>query len=282
MIKLKNILILLVVLAPFVLSSCAKLITEKVVAPAVGNIQQQTDIQLVCDGAPSYLLMVDSLLASTPDEEVLLATATQAYIGYVAALRNCNTDASRIPVNAEKARLYGSRLLEEKINYISEPDNIDTALAHTSKGDVTDLFWGSFGIFTWIEQQGGSPAAMAELVVVEKTMARILELDESFQGGAAHLFFAGYYSIKPAFLGGGPEKALPHFERALELGHRKFLLTQVTFAKSYARLIFDKELHNSLLKEVIDFPIESAPEFGLSNRIAQKQAKALLEEGFFD
>lgn len=282
MLTLKKLFIVLVALAPLVLSSCAKLITEKVVAPAVGNIQQQTDIQLVCDGAPAYLLMVDSLLAGNPDEEVLLSTATQAYIGYVAALRNCNADADRAPINADKARLYGARLLEEKINYLSAPGNIDAALADADKGDVAELFWGSFGIFTWIEQQGGSPAAMAELVVVEKSMARILELDESFQGGVAHLFFAGYYSVKPAFLGGGPDKALPHFNRALELGDRKFLLTQVTFAKSYARLIFDEELHNNLLNEVIDFPIESAPEFGLSNRIAQKQAKALLEEDFFE
>lgn len=282
MLKPKNYFVLFVALAPLVLSSCAKLITEKVVAPAVGNIQQQTDIQLVCDGAPAYLLMVDSLLAGNPEEAVLLSTATQAYIGYVAALRNCDAEASRVPINADKARLYGSRLLEDKINYLSEPGNIDQALAEAGKDDVKDIFWGSFGIFTWIEQQGGSPAAMAELVVVEKSMARILELDESFQGGVAHLFFAGYYSVKPAFLGGGPDKALPHFERALEIGDRKFLLTQVTFAKSYARLIFDEELHNSLLKEVIDFPIESAPEFGLSNRIAQKQAKALLEEGFFE
>lgn len=273
---------LLVVLAPLVLSSCAKLITEKVVAPAVGNIQQQTDIQLVCDGAPSYLLMVDSMLAGNPEEEALLSIASQAYVGYVAALGNCENSTNRLPINADKARLYGTRLLEEKIHYLSEPKKIDDALAGADKDDVGDLFWGSFGIFTWIEQQGGSPAAMAELVIVEKTMARILELDEGFQGGAAHLFFAGYYSIKPAFLGGGPDKALPHFERALELGERKFLLTQVTFAKTYARLIFDEDLHNTLLKEVLDFPIDSAPEFGLSNRIAQKHAKALLEEDFFE
>lgn len=267
---------------PFLLSSCAKLITDKVVAPAVGNIQQQTDIQLVCDGAPSYLLMVDSMLAGNPEEEALLSLATQAYVGYVAALSNCDAPPERLTTNADKAYLYGTRLLEEQLNYLSKPADIDTALAKAGTSDVPNLFWGAFGIFTWIEQQGGSPSAMAKLVIVEKTMARILELDEGFQGGAAHLFFAGYYSIKPAFLGGGPDKALPHFERALELSDRKFLLTQVTFAKTYARLLFDEELHNTLLQEVLDFPIDSAPEFALSNRIAQKQAKALLEEDFFE
>lgn len=273
---------LLIMLAPLLLSSCAKLITDKVVAPAVANIQQQTDIQLVCDGAPAYLLMVDSMLASNPEDESLLTIASQAYVGYTGALAACEAPTARIKTNGDKSRLYGNRLLEEKIHAFSEPDKLDENLAKMSKGDVPELFWGSFGILTWIQLESGSPAAMADLIIVEKTMDRVLELDEEFQGGAVHLFFAGFYAAKPVYIGGDPKKAEMHFEKALAKGDRKFLLTQVTYAKTLARLTFDQKLHDTLLQEVIDFDIESAPEYALSNRIAQEQAKELLDEEYFD
>ncbi|MGL1930965.1 MAG: TRAP transporter TatT component family protein [Desulfotalea sp.] len=273
---------LLILLAPLLLTSCAKLITDKVVAPAVANIQQQTDIQLVCDGAPSYLLMVDSMLASNPEDESMLSLASQAYIGYTGALAACEAPNTKISINGKKARLYGSRLLEEMVHIQTEPDKLVENLAKMRKSDVPELFWGSFGILTWIQLESGSPAAMADLTIVAKTMERVLALDENFQGGAPHLFFGGYYAARPVYIGGDPEKARIHFEKALKNGDRKFLLTHVTYAKTIARLTFDKELHDSLLKEVINFPIDSAPQYALSNRIAQKQAKELLEEEYFD
>ena len=49
------------------LSSCSGLVTNSVIEPAIGNLQQQTDIDLVCDGAPAYLLKIDSMLVSSPD-----------------------------------------------------------------------------------------------------------------------------------------------------------------------------------------------------------------------
>jgi hypothetical protein len=43
----------------------------------------------------------------------------------------------------------------------------------------------------------------------------------------------------------------------------------------------DQELHDQLLKEVLAFPQDSAPEFGLSNQIAVSKAKRLLKENYF-
>ncbi|CAG35172.1 TRAP transporter TatT component family protein [Desulfotalea psychrophila] len=269
-------------LTVFLLSSCARLITHNVVEPAVANIQQQTDIELVCEGAPAYLLMVDSMLTSHPRDEGLLRMASQAYIGYVGALGQCGAPPAKIRTNTDKTKLYAGRLLEEKIHWQTRGFELDQELAECDRSDVPELFWGSFGLLTWIQQQGGSPASMADLVVVEKTMQRILELDEKYQAGAAHLFFGGYYATKPEFLGGGPKKARYHLEKALLLSQHQFLLCQVTYARTYARLTFDQELHDRLLKEVLSFPIESAPQYALSNRIAQKEAEKLLDEGYFD
>ncbi len=43
----------------------------------------------------------------------------------------------------------------------------------------------------------------------------------------------------------------------------------------------DQELYDRLLKEVLAFPLDSAPEFGLSNQIAVNRAKRLIKENYF-
>ena len=58
----------------------------------------QSDIDLVCEGASSYLLMIDSMIESNPDSKDLLKIGAQSYSGSVAALQAC--DAPREPGSA--------------------------------------------------------------------------------------------------------------------------------------------------------------------------------------
>ena len=53
-------------------------------------------------------------------------------------------------------------------------------------------------------------------------------------------------------------------------------MAKVMYARHYARLIFDRALHDRLLNEVL----EADPDvtgYALANTLAQKQAKELLE-----
>ena len=267
----------------FCLSSCSSLITTAI-RPAIGNLQQQTNIDLVCAGTPSFLLMIDSMLVSSPDDRNLLLTGVQSFSAYATALEECGgADDPRITPIADKAKLYGLRLLRHDLPLHAGLDYavLDKKLAKLDKSDVPDVFWGTFGWLTWIKGQQGSPEAVADLVEIERIMARLLEIDESYQAGAIHLFFGSYYAAKPAMLGGKPDLSKLHFEKALALAKRRFLLTQVTYAETLARTTLDQELHDRLLHEVLAFPLDSAPEFGLSNQIAVKRAKRLLKENYF-
>ena len=122
---------------------------------------------------------------------------------------------------------------------------------------------------------------MADLVTVEKIMARLLELDDTVEQGSTPLFFGTLYGSKPQMIGGDPERSRYHFEKALEISGRSFLMAQVLFAAPYSRMIFDQELHNSLLEEVLAFDLDQAPDNRLSNQIAKRRARELLEENFF-
>ncbi len=275
-----TITVLLFTVAAF--SSCSSLLTSTFVEPAAGNLRKQTDPELVCEGAPAFLLMIDSMIAGSPDSENLLRTGAQSYSAYAATLPECGASEERIAAITEKAHGYGLKLLSHflPMDQMEGPE-FDKSLAGLGKGDVPSVFWGTFGWISWVQAQHGSPGAMADLVVIEKIMARLLELDETFEAGSIHLFFAGYYAAKPALFGGKPELSRYHFKRALELSKRKFLLVQATYAATLARQTQDKKLYNALLKEILDFPIDSAPEFALSNVLAVRKARRLLEEDYF-
>jgi hypothetical protein len=267
----------------FCLSSCSSLVTTAI-RPAIGNIQQQTDVDLVCEGVPTYLLMIDSMLVSSPKNRSLLLAGAQSYSAYATALEECReVDDKRIAPIADKAKLYGLRLLRRYLplgtgqNY----EALDHKLAKLNRCNVPNVFWGTFGWLTWVKDQKGSPEAIADIVLIEKIMARLLQLDESYQGGSIHLFFGTYYAAKPAMFGGRPDLSKIHFEKALLLSKRRFLLTQTTYAETLARTTLDQELHDRLLKEVLAFPLDTAPEFGLSNQIAVNKAKRLLNDNYF-
>lgn len=271
----------LLLISSVTLSSCSSLISSSFIEPTVGNLQKQTDIQLVCEGAPTFLLMVDSLIASDPDSNERLTVGAQAYAGYLGALAECDPETNRLPAIADKAHKYGTSLLASYLPLDAGSDEVDKKLAETSKGDVPPLFWGAFAWISWIQLQDGSPTALADLVIIEKIMKRILELDPGFQGGGAHLFMGGYLASKPTMLGGNPELAREHFEKSLEFSKRKSLLIHVTYAEKYGRMTMNKKLHNQLLQEVLDFPLDKAPGYTLSNQLAKRKAARLLEEDYF-
>ena len=54
--------------------------------PLTISMQKQTDLELLQEGAPSLLLLLDGLIAGDPENEKLLMTATRLYGAYAAIL----------------------------------------------------------------------------------------------------------------------------------------------------------------------------------------------------
>jgi len=104
---------------------------------------------------------------------------------------------------------------------------------------------------------------------------QVVALEEEYEMGAAHLYLGVLSTLLPPTLGGKPEQGRAHFERALELSEGRNLMVHVLYAKHYARLVFDRGLHDELLQTVVGS--ESAnPDFTLSNTLAKVQARELL------
>lgn len=262
------------------LTGCAASVVNYALKPLDHSLQRQTDLRLLHDGAPSLLLVIDGLISSSPENHELLLTGVRAYSSY-AALASAFDNAERAGEMSRKAREYGITLLAglPGLAAISQQTAAEIApvLAALKKNSVPRLFWGGFGLATWIQYQEGAPAAMIQLPKVEQIMLRVTELDEGYYYGAAHLFLGALYGSKPLLLGGRPEESRRHFEKALALADRGFLMGQVTYANIYARNSFDRALFSSLLHEVMEHPLEDN-ELAASNQLAKTLARTLLEQ----
>lgn len=261
------------------LTGCATLIVDPLVTPIEHSLEQQPNIDLLHDGAPTLLLMIDGLLANDPGDRKLLISGTKAYASYALLLDQYGETEQALRC-AERGKTLARQLLASihplALCAESSPDDLKKKLAQVRKADVAPLFWGGYGWAAWVRLQEGSPVALAALPRIEPIMQRVVELDEAFHYGGAHLFLGVLYGSKPALYGGNPSASRSHFEKALMLAHRKFLPTQVAYAETYARQVFDRELFKNLLEEVLASSLDEAPALKASNSLAKVKAKQLL------
>ena len=243
------------------------------------GVLNNNDLQLVEDGLPTYLLMVDGLIENWPKSESLLSSGADLYGAYAGLFVKEPERARKLSI---KALDYGFRAAcaHDKdycdLRSLSVPE-FEALLEDANKGDVPVLFSLGGAWAGYIQQNTNDWNAVAELGRVEAIMERIVALDEHYQYGQAHMYLGVLNSILPASLGGNPELAKTHFEQAVQLADGKNLLAQVLYAEKYARLLFDRELHDSLLNEVLaaDPDVHGLT---LQNTYAPQQAEALLAD----
>ena len=238
------------------------------------------DVDLVAQAAPTYLLLLEGLLQSDANNQRLLVAAAEAYASYGALIEP--DDPERASNLYRRAKEYGLRALatNKKIaGLLAAPyGEFIRIRAHLGPEDVPLVFWAASSWGAWISTNISSLEALADLPKVIALMEWILSTEETFYYGSPHLFLGVYYAALPPSLGGQPEKALHHFERALEIGQKQTLMTYVLMAKYYARQTFDRGLYESLLAKVLELPADQVPELTLQNIAAKKQATKLLEE----
>jgi hypothetical protein len=239
---------------------------------------KQSDLTIIREGMPAYLMLMDGMTEAWPDNEQLLIAAAQAYSSF-ASVFAADQDEEYLKLIAEKARAYALRALAQR--GFQDPiqssfDDFEAAVQGSNKKDVPYLFWAATCWASWIMMHLDSMEAMAELPRVELMMRRALELDEGFYYGGPHIFMGMWLAVRPAIAGGDLQKAQEHFLRALDLGEGKFLMAYVYYADNYARRALDKELFVSTLEKVLETPADCTPELTLLNTVAQQKAQELL------
>ena len=271
-----------IILTLLLASGCANIVTSATNRMADNlslAILNQDDPQTVRDGAPAYLLLVDSLIEGDPENVRMLLAGANLYGAYANVFVDDNVRAQRLTM---RARAYAERALcsarEELCGATELPfDEFSIAIEITNKLDVPVLHGLATSWASWIQTRSDDWTAVADLPKVELLLERVVELDEGYDGGSAHLYLGVLNTQLPPALGGKPEVGRAHFERAIKLSDGQNLMAEVMFAKYYARLRFDQSLHDKLLEQVLATdPV--IPGYTLMNTLAQQDARKLLQE----
>jgi len=268
----------------FLLSACLpnKKLTVGATATLLEEVAKasyrQSDLRILREGMPAYLMLIDGMVQTVPDNEQLLIAAAQSYSSF-ASLFVEGQDKEYANLLYQRGKQYALKSLE--MRGFKEPlqrpfDDFKEGLKRLGKKDVPYIFWAATCWVNWIRLNLDSIEAISELPRVESLMKRALELDEGFYYGGPHLFMGIWFASRPKIAGGDLKKAQEHFMKALDLGQGKFLMAYVYYANYYARKMTDKDLFTSTLQKVLETPAETSPDLVLLNTVAKKQAKELL------
>lgn len=284
--KCNGVKILIVLLTVALLNSGCVLVRKgaaKLISPMAAQLSagfmHENDVDLVRDGAPAFLLMLDALAEAHPDNPAVLIAAAEAQIAYATGFVD---KAQKTRANAMylKAKTYGLRALSQRNKRFARAmngtyDDFTQSLAGFKKPDAEALLTTATAWVMWIIANSDSPAALGDMPRVLEMMKRVNKLDAGIRQGGVDQFYGIYFTVLP--LGGGRDldKARQHFERSIKIAGPDYLLNQVTFAEFYARYAFDQELFENTLKSVLAANPQ-VPEFTLMNAVAKMRAQALL------
>ena len=272
--------------------------TAGVIERAAPAINAHWDYDLAGAAAPGSILQLEGLLSVAPDNEVLMLQLARAYVGYSFGWvedeldRADPMDFQRQDYLQTRARLMYLRARNWMFRYLSQEmdEGFDEArrgglesLQHWLQEHCTEpehaepLFWAGFGWGSAINMSREDPEMIADLSFAQALIERSRELDPDYFHAGATTFLAVVKSSFSEALGGRPEEGRALFEEALERNGRHAHLTQLNYARTYAVITNNRELFETLLREIIDAP-DQGNEVRLGYKIARRRARRRLSQ----
>ena len=262
------------------ISACGQLISnakQEFADDLSVTILSYDDPETIKKGLPAYLILMSSMINGDPDNADLLESGAKLYSAYASGFTD-SAESKRVLAN--RAFDYAGRAMcirDENFCDIKSMSyfEFEMLLATVEKSQAEHLF---VFVSAWagvIEANSSDWNAIAELPKVKAGIQCVLEVDETVSNGNAHLYMAVMESLLPPTLGGKPELAKRHFDRAIEISNGSNQMAKVLYAEKYARMLFDRELHDELLQQVV--AADTGPQDQvLSNTLAKQRAAELL------
>ena len=273
----KRLILLLMVLS---ITACGRVITNAKIEfsqDLSATILEFDDPETIKKGVPAYLILISSMIKGDPDNPDLLESGAKLYGSYASGFSDSDESKKAL---SNRAFHYASRAMclrndgfcdVKSISYFEYERRLNTIAA----SQVEPLF---IFVSSWagvIEANSSDWNAVAELPKVKAGILRVIDIDETVNNGNAHLYMAVMESLLPPTLGGKPELAQKHFDRAIEISNGENQMARVLYAEKYARMMFDRELHDKLLKQVVEANTGPQDQI-LINTLAKQRAAELL------
>lgn len=248
-------------------------------ANLTGAILNQDDPELVRAGMPSYILLLDSFLQGEDDSPVVLSAAAGMYAAYGAVFADDEARSARL---TSRARAYGLQAMcgayveacgWQRMTH----DDFVASLAGVEEKHAELLYTFGFASLAYLQAHTSDWNALAELPQAEAVLKRYIELSGDAANPSAYSYLGILLTLRPPALGGKPEEAREYFERAIALSGGRDLGVKVAYAEGYAKLLYEKELHDRLVDEVLTSS-PHADGYTLMNVLAQEDALRLKAE----
>lgn len=271
---------------PFLVTGCG--------LSKLSKIQQEGDLMVVESTLEKNLGTLEGL-AKTGNKSIIVKTS-RAFSSYSGFLEDKMEDAEiagdydtaedmheQAIENYKKSEMYAIKALRKSDKTFKDVRTVDLellekAIQKVKKKDVEPMFWLAYSIARGISLQKDDPMQVIDLARVEMMMRRVLELDESFYFGSAHLFYAVYYGDRPPSIGGDLNKAKEHIDRVDEINDGKFLMSKFYLARYYAYPKLDEKLYRKSLQAVIDAPDDIYPGENAATSLAKSRSKRWLSQ----
>jgi len=249
------------------------------------------DPELIRDAVPFGLKTMESLLQTLPDHRGLLLSLCRGFTQYGAGFLEGDANAiesvdyNRATAIRERAlrmflraRNYGLRGLELDHKGITQrlETTPELAAGEIKKSELPMLYWTAAAWGSAITLGKDRAELLADLGAVRALMTRGLNLDESYEGGAFHEAMIVLEAL-PKDMGGSPERARQHFERAVVLSKGHKASPYVTLAQSVSVMTQSRKEFRELLNKALALDPNADPSRRLETLIVQQQARDLLK-----
>jgi len=274
--------VLLIGVFAFALSGCSSLMSSAAsgLSESVSaSILNQDDPETAKAALPTFMVLIDGFITDNPDDPDVLASGATLYASYGAIFADDEIRASRLTT---RARGYALRAMCESYSpACGWPDtNYDEFVATLDgigpkQGEY--LYTYGFASMAFLNAHSSDMNSLAELPQVEALFERYMDISGDSVNVSVYSFMGTLLTLMPPALGGKPDEAREYFEKAIALTDGKDLSAKVEYARRYAKMLYERELHDQLLNEVLAAdPYQDG--YTLSNVLAKEQAAVLLAE----
>ena len=254
--------------------------SKPLIEGGIHAMNREADLKLAEDAIPTNLNMLEGMIRIDPENIDLRVYAAQAYYGLGYGFNEDNRPRRAMNFYLRGLK-HGLRALEingYKNIRNSSMDELEATLENTDEEDLGALFWTASNWAKWIDQNRDKSASLIELPKPTALMQRVLELDESFYYGGAHIYFGALYGARAPMFGGDFKKSEAHFDRAREITNNQLLMVDLLQAQYLSRQKMDRDDFHHRLTKIIEAPDDLLPELTLINQIAKRKAALLLKE----
>jgi hypothetical protein len=254
--------------------------TQTIMDSSIESMNRETDLQLAGDAMPANLKLIEGMLIEDPNNTEMRLFAAEGFYGYSFGFIEIED-----PARARQLyrRCYGHAQLalqQAGIDVdpeVAAPEAVEEAVSKAGKKAVPALFWTASCLGKWIDLSRDNMSLVASLANAAILMQRVMELDNEFYFGGAHIFFGVYYGGRSPMLGGDFNRAEAEFRQAAKINNDKLLIVNLLQAEFLDRQRLDQQAFHQRLTAIIDAPDDLYPEMALANGIAKQRAAILLE-----